>query len=294
VQLRSIELIVPHSRDAAAFMIDVWGLANAGLQGHTSYLRGSGPAAYLLALEEGSSPAVRHLTFVCSRPELVALADRASRTALKVTSVKSADPGAGNGILIELPAGERFRFLADSSPASTIAGPDLPLQLTHIVLNSSDAEANARLLEDGLGFRVSDRTRSMIFMRCNLSHHSIALAHAGYTSLNHIAFEMQDIDAVMRGVGRLRDHQRSPAWGPGRHGPGNNVFAYFIAPFGAVVEFSTAVDTVTEDYPTGGPEDWTWPPRRIDRWGISEKDAASLEIAERQFRFGQGPGSATA
>ena len=125
----------------------------------------------------------------------------------------------------------------------------------------------------------------MVFVRCNDSHHSTAFARAGFASLNHVAFEMADIDAVMRGIGRLRDHGDAPAWGPGRHGPGANVYAYFIAPFGPVIEFSTAVEKVPADYRTGEPDDWTWPPNRIDQWGMSDKDFAGLRAAEERFRF---------
>ena len=89
----------------------------------------------------------------------------------------------------------------------------------------------------------------------------------------------------VRGVGRLRDYEYAPAWGPGRHGPGDNVFAYFIAPFGAVVEFSTAVEIVPDDYQAGAPEDWTWPENRIDQWGMSDKDFAGLKDAEANFKF---------
>ena len=130
--------------------------------------------------------------------------------------------------------------------------------------------------EQVLGFRVSDRTKGMVFVRCNDAHHSTAFARAGCASLNHIAFEMGDVDGVMRGVGRLRDVGMGPAWGPGRHGPGNNVFAYVIAPFGPMVEFSTAVEKVTDDYKVGAPEDWTWPEVRIDQWELSDKDFDAL------------------
>jgi 2,3-dihydroxy-p-cumate/2,3-dihydroxybenzoate 3,4-dioxygenase len=153
------------------------------------------------------------------------------------------------------------------------------------VMNSADAEATADFAEAVLGFKVSDRTKGMVFVRCNTSHHSMAFARAGFSSLNHIAFEMADLDSVMRGIGRLRDHGAAPAWGPGRHGPGDNAFAYFIAPFGAVVEFSTAVETVPDDYKVGAPEDWTWPENRIDQWGVSNKDIAALGAAERTFRY---------
>ena len=180
---------------------------------------------------------------------------------------------------------ELFRFLAGTTTVDPIEGRDLPVQLTHVVINACDAEGTATLAEDALGFRVSDRTKGMVFVRCNDSHHSTAFARAGFSSLNHIAFEMQDVDAVMRGVGRLRDYGMAPAWGPGRHGPGDNVFAYFIAPFGPVVEFSTAVEKVGDDYPVGSPEDWTWPENRIDQWGVSDKDNAALREAELRFQF---------
>jgi len=153
------------------------------------------------------------------------------------------------------------------------------------VFNSVDAEATGTAVEEVLDFRVSDRTKGMVFVRCNESHHSTAFARAGISSLNHIAFEMADMDAVMRGIGRLRDHGATPSWGPGRHGPGANVFAYFIAPFGPVIEFSTAVEKVPDDYRVGAPEDWTWPENRIDQWGLSDKDFDGLRKAEERFRF---------
>lgn len=285
MKLRSIELVLPGAVDAAAFMTDVWGMASGEVRDDTHYLRGSGPYPYLMSLTEGAEPFVRHVTWVCARAELDALRSRIAASGLPSTPTTSSDPGGGHGLIVELPEGELFRFLADTTEVAPIEGRDLPVQLTHVVLNSKDAEATAQVAEKALGFRVSDRTKGMVFVRCNASHHSTAFARAGFASLNHIAFEMQDIDAVMRGIGRLRDHGRTPAWGPGRHGPGANVFAYFIAPFGAVVEFSTAVNKVPDDYRVGAPEDWTWPPNRIDQWGLSDKDIAGLKVAEERFRF---------
>ena len=285
MKLRSIELVLPGAGAAAAFMTDVWGMAEAEARGSTHYLRGSGPFPYLVALSEGPESFVRTTTFVCSRDELAALQTRIVSSGLPSTPTTSTDPGDGRGLVVELPEGELFRFLADTTDVAPIEGRDLPVQLTHVVLNSTDAEATAEVAERVLGFRVSDRTKGMVFVRCNESHHSTAFARAGLSSLNHIAFEMQDLDAVMRGIGRLRDHKYVPAWGPGRHGPGANVFAYFIAPFNAVVEFSTAVEKVPADYRTGAPEDWTWPPNRIDQWGLSDKDVAGLRRAEETFRF---------
>ena len=104
-------------------------------------------------------------------------------------------------------------------------------------------------------------------------------------SLNHIAFEMTDVDAVMRGIARLREAGYEAVWGPGRHGPGNNVFGYFIAPYGGVIEYTAEVSEVGDDYRVGTPEDWKWPPGRIDHWGISKKDTAKTGPAEQVLRF---------
>ena len=285
MKLRSIELVLPDPRAAAAFMTGIWGVAPGETRGSTQYLRGSGPFPYLVALHEGPEEFVRTTTWVCTDAELDALRGRVATSGLAWTATTSTDPGGGAGLIVELPEGELLRFLAGCAEVAPISGRDLPVQLTHVVFNSKDAEATAAVTERVLDFRVSDRTKGMVFVRCNTSHHSTAFARSGFASLNHVAFEMQDLDAVMRGIGRLRDHQIAPSWGPGRHGPGANVYAYYIAPFGPVIEFSTAVDKVSDDYRAGSPEDWTWPPNRIDQWGISDKDFAGLRAAEERFRF---------
>nr|WP_246543849.1 VOC family protein [Novosphingobium profundi] len=266
-------------------MTQIWGMAEAGTRGSTQYLRGSGPYPYLVAFDRAEDEYVRSTTFVCDEDELAALTQRAAKAGWPWRSVTSQDLGGGHGIELEMPEGVLLRFLADSEDAAPLVGRDLPVKLTHVVFNAADAEAVGDAAEAVLGFKVSDRTKGMVFVRCNESHHSTAFARAGFTSLNHIAFEMEDIDAVMRGIGRLRDHAQTPAWGPGRHGPGANVYAYYIAPFGPVIEFSTAVEKVPEDYKVGAPEDWTWPEGRIDQWGLSDKDFDGLRQAEERFRF---------
>ena len=278
MQLRSIEMEIPHIAAAADFLIGTWGLAQAERRADAVYLRGSGELPYLVGLFEAQAEGVRSVTFVCNEDELTALHDRVGGSGRPMRRVESGDPGGGHGLEVELPEGEIFRFLAGSAKA---------YKLTHIVLSATDAEASATFAEKVLGFKVSDRTKGMVFVRCNRSHHAIAFARAGYSSLNHIAFEMSDIDSVMRGIGRMRDVGTAPVWGPGRHGPGDNVFAYFIAPFGAVIEFSTATNLVDDDYPTGTPDDWNWPQNRIDQWGASSKDVAVITEAEKRFRFGR-------
>jgi catechol 2,3-dioxygenase-like lactoylglutathione lyase family enzyme len=183
------------------------------------------------------------------------------------------------------PQGETYRFVREERASPLPAQRDRPIRLSHVVLNSADVDAAERFAVSELGFRVSDRTRHMTFLRCNRTHHCIAYARAGYSSLNHIAFEMADVDGVMRGIGRLRDAGYPCVWGPGRHGPGNNVFGYFVGPHGGLVEYTSEVSEAGDDYRVGSPEDWKWPQGRIDHWGVSVKDTARTDAAERAFTW---------
>jgi catechol 2,3-dioxygenase-like lactoylglutathione lyase family enzyme len=275
MRLRSVELEIPDVAPAAEFFERVWGLAPAGSSGATRFFRGTGEHPYVLSLKKSGVPAVAAITFSGSEEEISRLGriDRSFDV-----------PGGGKGLEVSGPEAQRYRFLTESS-VERISDKDRPIQLAHAVINSTDVEACERFAVEKLGFKVSDRTAHMRFVRCNRKHHALAYARSDFASLNHIAFEMPSLDAVMRGIARLREAGYEPVWGPGRHGPGNNVFGYFIAPYGGVIEYTAEVSEVGEDYKVGGPEDWKWPPGRIDHWGVSKKDTAKTAAAERVLRF---------
>jgi catechol 2,3-dioxygenase len=153
------------------------------------------------------------------------------------------------------------------------------------VLNCHDIEATQRFLEQALGFVLVDRTRIMAFMNCDRDHHTLALGDTDNDALNHIAFLMPTLDAVMRGGGRMIDHGHAIEWGPGRHGPGDNAFSYFIDPFGVAIEYTAEVAQIDERYLPRGPLDWTWPPGRVDQWGIGAGPSSRLKEAQRQIFF---------
>jgi catechol 2,3-dioxygenase len=125
----------------------------------------------------------------------------------------------------------------------------------------------------------------MAFMNCNADHHSLALGDTDNDALNHIAFLMPDLEAVMRGGGRMKDAGHGIEWGPGRHGPGDNAFNYFIGPFGEVIEYTAEVEQIDDSHRARGPADWAWPPGRVDQWGISAPPSARLKEAQRAVLF---------
>jgi len=140
-------------------------------------------------------------------------------------------------------------------------------------------------LRDGLGFTLTDTTRRLRFLSCNADHHSVVLGFAGGPTLNHIAFEMPDLESVMRGAGRMRDDGHGLEWGPGRHGPGNNVFCYFLGPEKLPVEYTAEMLQVDGSYRAGTPDDWKWPPGRLDHWGISAHPSEAMEAAGLDIHF---------
>jgi catechol 2,3-dioxygenase-like lactoylglutathione lyase family enzyme len=286
MRLRSVELQVPQAAAAAEFLENLWGLYPAGQSGNTRFFRGTGDHPYILSITEAAAPAVTAITFSGTAEEVELAQARARHENALLHSVVAFDvPGGGGGFEAQGPEGQVYRLVAEAGRPARLQDRDKPVQITHAVLNTVDVEKAEKFAVDVLGFAVSDRTRHMTFVRCNRKHHAIAYAHSEAPSLNHIAFEMQDLDAVMRGLGRMRDAGIEAVWGPGRHGPGNNVFSYFISPFGAIVEYTAEVSEVSEDYKVGGPDDWKWPPGRIDHWGVSKKDVAKTSVAERVYRF---------
>lgn len=286
MQLRSVELDVTQPAEAADFLQRVWRLLPAGSIGETQFFRGSGPHHHILSVRAARAPAVTAITLSGSEDEIERVRARVRASGASHKPVAQFDiPGGGAGFILQGPEAQAYRFVTETGAPQSVQGPDTPIQITHTVVNALDVAACEKFALEVLGFKVSDRTRMMTFVRCNQKHHCFAYAHAAFSSLNHIAFEMQDIDAVMRGFGRMRDAGFQSIWGPGRHGPGNNVFGYFIAPFGAVIEYTAEVSQVDEHYRVGGPDDWTWPPGRIDHWGLTVKDVAKAAVAERNYRF---------
>ena len=287
MKLRSVELEMPQPDTAAKFLTEAWGLLPAGTRGKTTFLRGTGEHAYVISLSEAATTGVASVTFSGTAEEVQGVAQRAKAANVVHQPMKDFDePGKGHGFLLQGLEGQIYRFVTETEPVTRL--PDdqnRPIQLTHAVINSTDREACVTLSENIFGFRISDRTGAMSFMRCNRQHHALAYVKADLCSLNHLAFEMPNLEAVMLGIGRMRDNGIPLVWGPGRHGPGNNVFGYFVAPFGGIIEYTSEVNLVDDDYPVGKPEDWTWPPGRIDQWGLSMKDMARAEVAERQYKF---------
>jgi catechol-2,3-dioxygenase len=288
--LRSVALNVPDLVAAEQFYTTIWHLDVVARLPDALYFRGTGPDHHLLALHQANGPArIRQVTLRArSHAALATVVQAAVQAGGKILQAESpvAEPGGGVSIVLADPDGRIFQLVyGDQQHADGHEASDKPIRLAHAVLNSHDVESTRRFMETVFDFSLSDRTRIMAFMRCNSDHHSIALGDTDNDALNHIAFLMPDIDSVMRGGGRMRDAGYGIEWGPGRHGPGDNAFNYFVGPFDVVVEYTAEVEQIDDSYRAGQPTDWTWPPGRVDQWGISAPPSARLKEAQKAIVF---------
>lgn len=292
--LRSVALHVPDLAQAEDFYTRVWHLDVAARSTDAVYLRGTGPDHHLLALHRGGAATeIRHATFRARSAEALEAIAAATVQAgghIDVPLAAIDEPGGGVGLTLRDPDGRRLQVVfGDARHSDAYEAPDRPSRLAHVVLNSHDVEATRAFFERALGFTLADRTRIMAFLNCANDHHSVALGDTDNDALNHIAFVMPDLESVMRGGGRMRDAGHVIEWGPGRHGPGNNAFNYFVGPFGEVIEYTAEVEQIDDSYAAGGPDDWKWPPGRVDQWGISQPPSARLKEAQRQVFFVRTP-----
>ncbi|MES2280285.1 MAG: VOC family protein [Pseudomonadota bacterium] len=288
--LRSVSLNMPDLVKAETFYTEVWKLAVIAREDGVIYLRGTGADHHLLSLHQGGDkPQIRQVTFRAHSE--AALGDIARSAVAAGGSIAQpvgelADPAGGKGLTVRDQDGRLIQVVyGDKRHSDAGESKDHPMRLAHVVLNAHDIPKSQKFFEEALGFRLIDRTRIMAFMNCNADHHSLALGDADNDALNHIAFVMPEIESVMRGGGRMKDAGHGIEWGPGRHGPGNNAFNYFIDPFGVVIEYTADVQQVDDSYKVGMPDDWKWPAGRVDHWGISAPPSARLKEAQRAVFF---------
>ena len=252
-------------------------------------LRGTGAFHHILTIRRMPQPALIRMTFDASDRQTVdALHGQVLAHGLKTVETPAAlrQPHGDYGFGFKDPEGRNVAIVCGvKDHADGADRTDLPRKLSHININAGDSDATFLFYRDALGFTLTDTTNRLRFLSCNSDHHSVVLGFTGGATLNHIAFEVPDLESVMRGAGRMRDDGRDIEWGPGRHGPGNNVFCYFLGPEDMPVELTAEMQQVNAHHKAKMPGDWKWPTGRLDYWGISAGPSERIEIAGLRYRF---------
>jgi catechol 2,3-dioxygenase len=299
--VRSVELVASNLAEAAPFYEEIWHLApvatrplnppaHAGeKRACAQYFRGTGRYHNILGLHAGAQPAVIRIVFDVADRAAIAQLHRAIAAAGGKPSApaQSSAPGGGYGFACKDPDGRNLVFVCDCADhADGKDRADHPRKIAHVNLNARDFDASLAFFADVLGFRVVDENAPLWFLHCaNPDHCSIVLANTGLPTLNHVAFEMPDTDSTMRGIGRMKDSGYPVEWGPGRHGPGNNVFAYFCGPDEVPLEYTSEVLQIDDSYQPRTSAHWKYAPGRSDQWGMTQPRSPRYYRVQRLFGF---------
>jgi hypothetical protein len=114
-------------------------------------------------------------------------------------------------------------------------------------------------------------------MRCGPDHHTINFVRGKRTQMHHVAFELKDWPQVQVACDFLGARKIPIIWGPGRHGPGHNIYTYHRNPDDQIIEMFTELDKMLdEDLGYFEPRPWhrdhpqvpkVWQTFPTDIWG---------------------------
>ncbi len=265
---------------AEQFLTD-FGLVRSDRTRTALYMRGTDPAHHLYVAELGEPALVGCGFYARSEADLheIARADGAS-------AVESIDePGGGKRVRLRDPLGYQIEIVHGIEQPAALPlkrqklnygserlrragelmrldkGPAHVRRIGHMVLMSTDLPKTVRWYRSMLGFLCSDdvyaeREDNLVgsFNRCDrgdeyVDHHVFFCIQGKKVGLNHLSFEVEDIDDVMLGHEHLKQKGYRHAWGIGRHRLGSQVYDYWYDPWGRGHEHWTDTDLLNAAAP---------------------------------------------
>ena len=147
--------------------------------------------------------------------------------------------------------------------------PYLYAPLQHITFTSSNLDNFVQFYVSKLGFKISDKVinkegkLTTCFMRSNLEHHTVACFLGNKSGLDHYSFEAGTWEWIKNWCDHFSKKNIQLIWGPGRHGPGNNLFAFIEDLDGNKIEISAELEIVHDRKI----KKWPHEPRTLNLWG---------------------------
>jgi catechol 2,3-dioxygenase-like lactoylglutathione lyase family enzyme len=271
--------------DAMQRFVEDFGLTATAREEKLLYCRGTDPSPYLHVTELGDG-GFRGIAFeAASAEDLTAAAQLEGASTIE----KIEAPGGGRRVRFVDPDGYRVevvhgRELLTPLPVRGAAplnrgsdrqrlgslqrvevGPACVKRLGHAGLRVSNFRRSVSWYKSKFGFVASDEiylgepdNRIAAFLRCDrgevhTDHHTLVCVGlpGGDIGLDHVAFEVEDFDAVMVGHDHLKAAGYEHKSGVGRHVLGAQVYDYWLDPWGNVHEHFTDGDLLNDRHETG-------------------------------------------
>lgn len=232
---------------------DILGLHVTHANPRETWLSSNGRKAELV-LRAADANAVRCVAFEAVSADAVhEVARRAPQQGCRVLSPRATLDCCAAGVVFATPHGHMLEVhtpIPDQIYGRRHFAPGVgAIRMDHVNITSPDPAETQRQLEAILGLKLSEKMvdDGLIWMRgANRQHHILGIVR-GKTGLHHYAFELRSFSDHER-LGDLLDRaQRELVWGPGRHRPGDNLYAYYVDSAGAMVECSHGMALVADD-----------------------------------------------
>lgn len=177
---------------------------------------------------------------------------RLAGAGLEVSRRSDVAPSTPDVLVLAEPGSGVPLHLYDAQSTSGNPGPGpahRPTKLGHVAAFVPSLDEIQGFYQDLLGFRWSDTIGDFfVFLRCNADHHAANfLQSTKYSGMHHVAYEMRDLNHLQTTLDHLARHEYRLHWGPGRHGPGHNVFTYHRDPDGNTIELFTQIDQMIDE-----------------------------------------------
>ncbi|MGQ4597936.1 VOC family protein [Nocardia sp. R6R-6] len=270
-QLAYAKLRVNNMEEALAFHTEVLGLVELARDGDAVHLGCGLDDGVDLVLTPGGTGVDTIALDVTSPEDLERVERRLNELGVAVQRRTGSVAGVDRSIAFAAPSGHVFELVVLEQGRGYVknwrrdarrgGGVD-PVDLDHISLVTPDVRALATFLREALDFRVSDFVEptpgfwAAAWTRCGQYHHDIAIVASKTPdlTLHHIAWTLESMDHIKRGLDLLAINGHMIEVGPGRHSVGSNLFAYFKAPGGNRHEFSAEMPRLAN--PEAEPGAW--------------------------------------
>lgn len=179
--------------------------------------------------------------------------------------------GVAEGIVVVNPDGTPVHFhgpVFRSGENSADTG-RRPIKFQHTTVGTDNPKPMVEFFLDVLGFRLTDQLNDdkFFWLRSNRDHHTLAIVYIGRVELDHYSFDLAQWEDFKEWCDRVTELGVQVQWGPGRHGPGNNLFIFFDDPAGTHIELSAEMEKYHDDRAIIRERVWTPMPETINVWG---------------------------
>ena len=267
-----VRMRAPDLAEAERFLV-AFGMVVSVRTDGAIYMRGTDASPHILIAELGD-PGIIAIGLSVSSADLEIASKLAGASGIETLS----EPGGGSRVRLRDPMGytvelvhgqelqdpipvdpirindavEKFRRIG--TPRRIEKGPARVKNISHVVMTTLDVRGVGEWYANTLGLLTSDQIYREYpsnivgaFYRLNkgdtyVDHHMLNIVKGPKVGFNHIAFEVADIDDIMKGHEHLKAGGYRHMRGPGRHFLGSQIFDYWLDPWGRMMEHLTDTD----------------------------------------------------